>query len=283
MPLAADEVADRLEIQDALALYAHAVDTHDWDLLDEVFLPDADIDYRESVPYRGDLAYTKQWLSRMTKPGNYYHLLGLPRVVVSGQRATSRTACYNPMPLRGDPDGRRLVGHWYLDDWVRTLAGWRIGSRTYRACYQLRVASDGTELTNGAGIPLPPNEILRIHELYAKYNQAIDAADADGYVRCFTAGGRLVRNESSLDGYAALAEFASGASTRGLKHFVSNVTVEGTIVGSTSGSATGRADVVVLARRDDALQVATAGSYADQLVCGPAGWQFSERRYVTGP
>jgi len=139
--LSIQEISDRLEIEEALAAYSHAVDTHDWDLLDSVFLPDADIDYREVVPYRGDLAYTKQWLSRMTRAGTYYHLLGLPRVEIRGDAAHTRTPCINPMPLRDGREGRRFVGHWYADDWVRTADGWRVRARRYSACYQVRIES----------------------------------------------------------------------------------------------------------------------------------------------
>jgi len=39
MPL--QEMSDRLEIQALLARYAHAIDTRDWDGLDDVFTPDA--------------------------------------------------------------------------------------------------------------------------------------------------------------------------------------------------------------------------------------------------
>ena len=283
MTLTLTEISDRLEIEQALAAYSQAVDTHDWALLDEVFLPDADIDYRAVVPHRGDLGYTKGWLSRMTRAGTYYHLLGLPKVFVDGDTAHTRTPCFNPMPLRDDPGGRRFVGHWYRDDWVRTPPGWRIRSRVYESCYQVGVASGGLATAHGDGVPLSAGEKLLIHELYARYNQAIDRADAAGYCACFTADGTLVRNGSALTGAAELAEFAAGAATRGLKHFVSNITLEGRVVGSAAGSAQGRADVVVLRRDGDGLSVLTSGSYADRLVCSPDGWQFAERSYVTAP
>jgi hypothetical protein len=166
---------------------------------------------------------------------------------------------------------------------VRTPLGWRIGARTYSSCYQVNVASPEPASADRPSAPLPAAEKLRIHDLYARYNSALDAADADAYAACFAGDGRLVRNGDAIEGHSALAEFASGAATRGLKHFVANIIVDGTISGSTGGTADGRADVLVLARRDGALALLTCGTYADHLRCGPEGWQFLERNYQTAP
>ncbi len=43
--LSQQEISDRLELQDVVHAYSHAVDARDWDALDEVFVPDAVIDY----------------------------------------------------------------------------------------------------------------------------------------------------------------------------------------------------------------------------------------------
>ena len=50
------EISDRLEIQQVLIDYCHAIDDFDWDALDRVFTPDAIIDYSEMIPFRGNLA-----------------------------------------------------------------------------------------------------------------------------------------------------------------------------------------------------------------------------------
>ncbi|MGR7003390.1 nuclear transport factor 2 family protein [Yinghuangia aomiensis] len=39
--LSLQEISDRLEIQDLMVRYSHAVDTQQWDVLDTVFTPDA--------------------------------------------------------------------------------------------------------------------------------------------------------------------------------------------------------------------------------------------------
>ena len=37
MPMSLQEISDRLEIQDLLAAYSHAIDGRDWDALDDIF------------------------------------------------------------------------------------------------------------------------------------------------------------------------------------------------------------------------------------------------------
>jgi hypothetical protein len=135
--LSPQETSDRLEIMAALAQYADAVDRRELDLLDLVFTPDADLDYTEIAPYRGDLAYTKEWLKVMPPSGTYQHLMVLPTIRISGDTAETRTPCINPMPAE---DGMSLFGHWYRDRWVRTPEGWRICQRHFEACYKAAVA-----------------------------------------------------------------------------------------------------------------------------------------------
>jgi hypothetical protein len=55
-------VSDRLEIQQLAVDYAHAIDSRDFDLLDDVFLPDAFIDYRAVGGRHGRYPDIKQWL-----------------------------------------------------------------------------------------------------------------------------------------------------------------------------------------------------------------------------
>ena len=133
------EIADRLEIQQLMVRYVDAIDTKDWDLLDEVFTPDARLDYVSSggPDAAGDYPTMKTWLQEnlaifpMTQ-----HLLGLPAIVVDGDVATCRTSFHNPMGVPVDGSGVYategsglhvfVVGGWYHDSCQRTAAGWRI-------------------------------------------------------------------------------------------------------------------------------------------------------------
>ena len=62
MPMSLQELSDRQEIQDLMVAYCYAIDRKNWDELDEVFTPDAVIDYTEMVGFRGNLAETKAFL-----------------------------------------------------------------------------------------------------------------------------------------------------------------------------------------------------------------------------
>ena len=55
MTMSLQEISDRLEIQDLLVAYSHAIDTRNWDALDDVFTPDAFIDYSDFGGGSGDV------------------------------------------------------------------------------------------------------------------------------------------------------------------------------------------------------------------------------------
>lgn len=125
------QISDTLEIQGVLARYAYALDDKDWGALDSVFTADASFDYTATGGEVGDWAKIKPWLIKAL--GNFphsQHLIGLPRISLNGDTATSATMLFNPMTFAG-PDGPALFfcGATYRDNWVRTDAGWRISRR----------------------------------------------------------------------------------------------------------------------------------------------------------
>lgn len=125
------ELSDRVEIQDLIARYAHAIDDRDWDALDRVFLPDAVIDYRDAGGPVGNLAETKAFLAKaMPNFPAYQHMSSTTRLDLDGDRATARTILFNPMVMEHEGAKRVFfIGLWYCDDLVRTDAGWRIAKR----------------------------------------------------------------------------------------------------------------------------------------------------------
>jgi len=132
------EISDRLEIQDLLVDYSHAIDHADWDALDELFTIDAVIDYTEMGGPRGNLAEIKDFLrSALPVFASYQHLVATSKVTVAGDLAHGRTICHNPMVLAsGDADPQVLVfGLWYRDTFRRTRDGWRISDRYEERCY----------------------------------------------------------------------------------------------------------------------------------------------------
>ncbi|RJF93145.1 nuclear transport factor 2 family protein [Sphingomonas cavernae] len=123
--------ADIVEIQQLLAAYVFAIDARDYDALDDVFTPDAEIDYRATGGAEGRWAEIKPWLGRALAPFPItQHLIGLPLIRIDGDTATARTMLFNPMQLaRPEGDHLFLLGCTYADELVRTAQGWRIAKR----------------------------------------------------------------------------------------------------------------------------------------------------------
>jgi len=140
--LTLQEISDRLEIQALMAAYAHAIDQRDFARLDTIFTPDAYIDYRAMGGIAGLYPEVKQWLGPALAPfANYQHLVASTDLQLTGDSAFARTACFNPMEVVL-PEGRTqvmLLGLWYVDNLMRTAAGWRISERIQKACYRHNV------------------------------------------------------------------------------------------------------------------------------------------------
>ena len=139
------EISDRLEIQDLMVAYSHAVDTRDWEAFDDVFTPDAIIDYTEMGGSRGTLTETKDFL-RTVMPhfSSFQHMVATSKVTINGDSAEGRTICHNPMVM-DTGNGEPLVffcGLWYRDHFVRTPAGWRIKERYEEKSYTYNQPAD---------------------------------------------------------------------------------------------------------------------------------------------
>ena len=132
MTLALQEISDRLEINDLLVRYTRAIDGKNFALLDEVFTPDAQLDYTQSGGIAGRLPEVKTWLARaLSVFPETLHMIGNTEVELSGDTARARTAVYNPMFFK-NADGSRhhfAIGAYYVDVLTRTPRGWRICER----------------------------------------------------------------------------------------------------------------------------------------------------------
>lgn len=122
---------DEREIVRVALRYCRALDTKDWALLDEVFVPDATgvlglphvIEGREAIRRRveGALAHLD----------DSQHLVGNHEVEVHGDTATHR--CYlQAQHIRHAAAGgpHYIVAGRYEDRFVRTPDGWRIAHRS---------------------------------------------------------------------------------------------------------------------------------------------------------
>jgi SnoaL-like domain len=131
------EISDRLEIQQLLVTYSEAIDRRRFDELDEVFVPDAYIDYRATGGIDGRYPEIKTWLADVLPKffSGYAHMLGLPAIHLDGDTATARTFCFNPMVFTGEQATTMLIGLWYEDEFVRAEAGWRMSRRVEVKCF----------------------------------------------------------------------------------------------------------------------------------------------------
>ena len=129
------ELSDRMEIRDLVTAYTRAVDTQDWDALDEVFTSDAVLDYSSVGGPVDSLDVVKPWIEQGLRGfERYQHEIGqiaieLPAPEPAQVGDTARATAYlvNPMVARA-PDGTETlweVGGYYHHDLVRTQDGWR--------------------------------------------------------------------------------------------------------------------------------------------------------------
>ena len=140
--LSLQQVSDRLEIEQQMVAYSTAIDQRDWDALDQVFTPDAYIDYRAVGGIDGKYPQVKAWLKEvLAKFPNYYHLLGNLSLKVEGDQAKSKVICFNPMriELPGGKSQVMFIGIWYVDEWLRTPRGWRMTQRVEEKCFDFNV------------------------------------------------------------------------------------------------------------------------------------------------
>jgi hypothetical protein len=130
------ELSDRLEIQDLITAYSYAVDFHRFDDLDDIFSADGVLDLTETGGIAGPLPEVKQWLATVLPHfAGHQHLVATSQVTIDGDTATARSICHNPMWFTDPAQPPLYVGLWYLDDFVRTDAGWRIARRAQRKGY----------------------------------------------------------------------------------------------------------------------------------------------------
>jgi 3-phenylpropionate/cinnamic acid dioxygenase small subunit len=132
MALSLQEISDRIEINDLLIRYTKAIDQKDWKLLDTVFTPDAEADYVSSGGIKGSYPEVRAWLEKALAIFPItVHFVTNSEVTLAGDRASARTAVYNPMFFK-NPDASLhhfAVGAYYVDELVRTKSGWRIAKR----------------------------------------------------------------------------------------------------------------------------------------------------------
>ena len=92
-----EEISDRIELEELMVSYSHAIDFKNFDELDDVFTPDAFIDYSEMADIKGSLPEIKAFLATAMKQVTAcQHGISTSQIKIEGDRAFGRTICTNP-------------------------------------------------------------------------------------------------------------------------------------------------------------------------------------------
>jgi len=122
---------DEREIRNLAFRYCRALDTKNWPLLDEVFLPDATAELGTPTTLDGIDAIRTRIRTALEHLDDSQHLVGNHEITVDGDVATHR--CYlQAQHIRAAAVGgpNYIVAGRYEDRLTRTSQGWRISHRT---------------------------------------------------------------------------------------------------------------------------------------------------------
>jgi hypothetical protein len=137
-PYSIDEMADRLAIYDLYERYVHAVDDHQLEVLDTIFLPDTFFDMTSvehgTFTWEGGMRddYQNNWKNF----SHLFHDCGSVRIDFENAKRTSarvKSKMITPIGMRNADGGIDvvLVFGAYSDMLVKAEAGWRVKSRKW--------------------------------------------------------------------------------------------------------------------------------------------------------
>jgi ketosteroid isomerase-like protein len=134
MAMSTQEISDRLEIEQLLIRYCHAIDERDWATYRSVYTEDAVIEDIGAGTGR-TVDQMVEFLPRaLEKVVSIQHAISTSRVDIDGDTAKAKTVCHCPVVL-DHGDGRTAMyfqGLWYEDELIRAPAGWKISKRAER-------------------------------------------------------------------------------------------------------------------------------------------------------
>ena len=138
---------DTRQIVNALNLYGLAIDTHRYELFDQVFAKEIEADYNPPVFYRS-LEEIKSHMEQFhaSLDGSQHNITN-HQVIVNGDRALSISYVVVRL-VKGR--GYFQMGCFYDDSWIRTPEGWRIKTRFCRGNFWEGDPGVGGEVAPGA-------------------------------------------------------------------------------------------------------------------------------------
>ena len=143
---------DERAIEKVLRVYGLAMDTRRWDLFDDIFTPDAAINY-PGMHWTDLASFKRDFAAGHAGYDATQHGVMAPIVEVDGDSACSFVYTSFRLIKLGTEGGDFAEGQaWNDDHWVRTPQGWRIRERSCRILW-----SEGNPAVRGAKKPLRMN------------------------------------------------------------------------------------------------------------------------------
>jgi SnoaL-like domain len=123
-----------------------------------------------------------------------------------------------------------------------------------------------------AAAPLSAQDNFEIQQLYARYNNAIDSGDAEGWAATFTPDGvfNTFTGHDALVGFVKMWREKLGGATR--KHWNTNLQISGD-----SKEATASVYLMLVDFGTKPASILTTGMYSDSLIKTKDGWRFTKR------
>lgn len=123
---------------------------------------------------------------------------------------------------------------------------------------------------------LSTEDQLAIHQLYARYNHAIDSGNGDAWAACFTPDGTFTSGPANFAGSEALAGFVRGFAERmKARHWTNNIVIE-----ANGADAKGTCYLMLFrlapGEKPPAVLQTTA-MYNDVLTLAGGEWKFASR------
>jgi hypothetical protein len=134
MTMSLQEISDRLEIEQLLIRYCHAIDQRDWDAYRAVYTADAVIDDVSAGPGNSVDDMVKFLTRALENVPLIQHAISTSLIHIDGDSGTAKTICHCPVVLdRGGGQTQMFFqGLWYDDELLRTPSGWKISRRAER-------------------------------------------------------------------------------------------------------------------------------------------------------
>lgn len=134
-PVSPDDVADILAIEQLVNCYPIALDTRDYDALDEIFAPHAKLQMSKGDPLT-PAQYKQMCVTELGKLDATHHFISGVVVHVDGDRAIGR-AYHQAQHVKRSlaPDDKFLMAGWVTDEYERIDGRWWIVARSWRSVW----------------------------------------------------------------------------------------------------------------------------------------------------